>query len=347
MTILYNIEFYYNGEKIYITANEFKTMDFVLQMFCKKKNIDINAHYFLYNGDKVDRKLKVEQMINKADNLRSRLCILVSKIENPSPDINKILINSDDENRLIKDFRIFYQIEKKICVGLYGSVFTAKLRDTGEKRVISIIEKSNLKKNYLDDFEIKKHLNNILNEINIMKLLEGNNKENINTIKFYEYFNTKDEISVVKEFIDDDLDNILRTKKQPFNKEDIFDILIQLNKSFKIMHENKIVHRDIKLKNILVKYNTQDKNKYIIKLSGYGISKIITNINEKLSLIVGTPNYMAPEIFNKIGYDEKCDLWSLGISIYQLFFNEFPINKKSIQFKDCLKKTNDGELDDL
>ena len=56
---------------------------------------------------------------------------------------------------------------------------------------------------------------------------------------------------------------------------------------------------------------------------------------------------MAPEIFNKNGYDEKCDLWSLGISIYQLFFNEFPINKKSIQFKDCLKKTNDGELDDL
>ena len=122
MTILYNIEFYYNGEKIYITANEFKTMDFVLQMLYKKINIDINAHYFLYNGDKVDRKLKVEQMINKADNLRSRLCILVNKIENPSPDINKILINSDDENRLIKDFRIFYQIEKKLVLD-YMEVF--------------------------------------------------------------------------------------------------------------------------------------------------------------------------------------------------------------------------------
>jgi len=70
----------------------------------------------------------------------------------------------------------------------------------------------------------------------------------------------------------------------------------------------------------------------------------------------GTLLTMAPEILNEEGYNSKCDIWSLGIIIYQLYFKEYPYNGNSdISLlrkidkigQKCLKKTNDPKLDNL
>ena len=75
------------------------------------------------------------------------------------------------------------------------------------------------------------------------------------------------------------------------------------------MVENKIIHRDLKLDNILIKY--EDNNKYIIKLADYGISKRLNSLTEGYcDSYVGTLNYMATGIFKNERYNYKWDLWS-------------------------------------
>ena len=130
----------------------------------------------------------------------------------------------------------------------------------------------------------------------------------------------------------------------------------QLNNGLKIMKENKIIHRDLKLENILIKYEDENKKNYIIKLSDYGCSKRLDSLSKNYcNTNAGTLTYMAPEILNGKEYNYKCDLWSIGIIIYRLKFVKSPfsgITENAIinnikNFKNKLINTGNKELDDL
>ena len=131
--------------------------------------------------------------------------------------------------------------------------------------------------------------------------------------------------------------------------------MYQLNNAFKIMKENKIIHRDLKLENILIKY--KENNKYIIKLADYGSSKRLDSLSKNYcNSKVGTLIYMAPEILNGEKHNYKCDLWSIGVIIYRLKFVKSPfigstetaLIKNINNFNNNLiKETGNKELDDL
>lgn len=82
------------------------------------------------------------------------------------------------------------------------------------------------------------------------------------------------------------------------------------------LHENKIVHRDLKLANVLINDN------YDLKLADFGFSK--DNELGYMQSFCGTPYAMAPEILRMEQYDERCDTWSLGIMLYQLLYGKLP-----------------------
>ena len=109
--------------------------------------------------------------------------------------------------------------------------------------------------------EMKQYIDISKNEIKLMKIIAGKDKENINTVKYYEYFNTKNEFTIVMELCDNNITQLFEnTKKDEWlNIDVIYNILNQLNNSFKIMNENKICHRDLKLENILIKYKNKEK----------------------------------------------------------------------------------------
>ena len=125
------------------------------------------------------------------------------------------------------------------------------------------------------------------------------------------------------------------------------------------MKENRIVHRDLKPGNILIKYKNKNKNEFIVKLCDYGESKLVEKTKTLLKSHAGTEGYMAPEIIKITEgeyYNSECDLWSLGIIIYELFFGEIPykgINEVKILEnienlgKSAIKKTGNEKLDDL
>ena len=102
------------------------------------------------------------------------------------------------------------------------------------------------------------------------------------------------------------------------------------------MHKNNIIHRDLKLKNFLIKYTNEQKTEYIIKLCDYGIGKFLDEKNSTFSGMKGTTETIAPEIcLSKTQkYENSIDIFSLGIIFYQLSHylkhpfkeNEFDIN---------------------
>jgi len=246
------------------------------------------------------------------------------------------------DNNEIKneDYTQYYEIKDEIGRGQYGEIYKGINKKSGEIRAIKIIRTSN-----------DKYLNN---EINNMKICAN---ENDNSVKYYESFYHQGKLIIVMELCDNSLKKILDERKDGFTNEQIYNIMSQLNNTFKIMYRNNIIHRDIKLDNILIKYkdnNNNDSNiNFIVKLTDYGISKPLESTN---TTSMGTNETMAPEILEgKKHYNNKCDLWSIGIIIYQLYFKEYPYKGTQVAIhnqienlgKKILKKTNNEKLDNL
>ena len=257
------------------------------------------------------------------------------------------------------DFRNFYDNVEYIGKGGYGNVYKAIKKDTQEKRAIKVIDKKGIRNDFMNENfrqiseeEMKIYINKLIDEIKNMKIVEENNNEN--TVKSYECFDNEDEFCIVMELCDNNLTKIFAARKNPYTLEEIKVLLTQLNNSFKIMHENLLSHRDLKLDNILVKYG--NNNKPIWKLTDYGVSKQLASMSKNFSTKTGTLFFMAPEVLKGQKYKEKCDLWSLGIILYVLHFRDYPyrgekeltiVNQIEKNGQKNFKKSGNDDFDDL
>ncbi len=108
------------------------------------------------------------------------------------------------------------------------------------------------------------------------------------------------------------------------------------------MNERKIIHKNINPENILIKYEDENKNIFNIKLSGYRLSKILDAKYDD-DEIAGDQRYIAPEAENDKKLNNKSDLWSIGIMIYEMYFNQLPFTNNKLN----INKSGNVEFDDL
>ena len=176
-------------------------------------------------------------------------------------------------------------------------------------------------KEEIEEEDFKPEIEKFNREIENMKLCK-----NEYSVDIYDYYETEKEFIIIMELCDDTLfHELCRVPgNSGFKSKQIKQILNQLNEVFKIMNKNKISHRDIKLNNILVKYLDESHKKFKVLLSDYGISNRLLSLTGRFSTHAGNLLIMAPEILNDEQYNDKCDLWSLGINIYQLYTKKFP-----------------------
>ena len=119
-------------------------------------------------------------------------------------------------------------------------------------------------------------------------------------------------------------ENIYETK---FYSSILFEIISYLNK-------RKIIHRDIKPTNIMLSTNGY------LKLIDFGTSRKIKNYSET---VIGTPNFIAPEILLGKGYSFPCDYWSIGVCIFYIYFGTLPFGNKAIELIDIYKEIIEKE----
>ena len=215
-----------------------------------------------------------------------------------------------------------YIIEDLIGYGAFGKVY--RIHDINDINKLYALKQMK----FQDSDYLEKAIET---EILIMKKVE-----NKNSVKLYDAFDIDEFHYMILELCDGDLQGIKRDRSKankPFNELEVLLIISQLNDCFRKMREGKekIIHRDLKLANIMIKY---DKNVpvlgYMIKLSDFGLSKEL-NENELTTTTVGTPLTQAPEVLSKEKYDSKCDLWSIGVIIYELIFNKLPFTAQNKQ----------------
>ena len=104
------------------------------------------------------------------------------------------------------------------------------------------------------------------------------------------------------------------------------------------IHKKKIIHRDIKPANIMI-----DKKGYI-KIIDFGTAKILNNENEKTKTVIGSPNFISPEVLLGKGYSFSCDYWSIGICIYYIYYGILPFGNNSLEILDTYKEIIEKEV---
>lgn len=105
------------------------------------------------------------------------------------------------------------------------------------------------------------------------------------------------------------------------------------------MHKNKVVHRDLKPENLILAYKDND---YDLRIADFGLASFV-NDGELLKLRCGSPGYVAPEILEDIGYNEKADIFSAGVILYVLLTGR-PVFR-GLNMKEILIKNKQCEIE--
>jgi NIMA (never in mitosis gene a)-related kinase len=204
-----------------------------------------------------------------------------------------------------KDFKI----ERKVGEGSFGAVYKAVFLETGE-----IVAVKKLKVDTAD----RKNFESIIQEMRILCSIEH---KNIVSYKCSFWDERKTHLFIVMEFLGggDLSEKITKCKRSrstiPENK--IWSYLIQCLKGLKVLHDLKIIHRDIKSANCFLSEDLE-----IIKLGDMNVSKVARN--DLANTQVGTPLYLSPEIWRGEYYDYKTDIWSLGCLLYEMCTLNYP-----------------------
>jgi len=156
----------------------------------------------------------------------------------------------------------------------------------------------------------------IKNEIDIYEYLKHDN-----IVNQKEHFTCNDTQYLIFEFCENgDLSHLI-DKRKKLKEIEVQYYITQLIQALIHLHDRNIVHRDLKLGNIFL------TGKMELKLGDFGLAKKLSFRDEKISEMVGTPAYMAPEILENMGYSLEVDIWSLGVIMYYLIIGKLPFNK--------------------
>jgi serine/threonine protein kinase len=218
-----------------------------------------------------------------------------------------------------------YHIWSDIGRGSYATVKLATHKSTSQKCAIKIYRKKDL-----EDPALRK---NVMREIKILKKIDHDN-----IVKFYEEINGKNNLYIVMEYVKGiSLNNHVTAKAMKrLQENEACEIFTKIMTALLYCHSKNVVHRDIKLENVLLDLC------FNVKLIDFGFATCFAN-NKKALIFCGSPTYMAPEIIAKHEFfGPPVDIWAAGVLLFVLVTGAFPFNSKSE--KRVFEKITAGEF---
>lgn len=209
----------------------------------------------------------------------------------------KTVINSNDPTPLFK-------IIEKAGQGASGSVYLAELVIDNKKVAIKQM-----------DLNVQPRKELIINEILVMK-----DSQHKNIVNFLDsYLRHDNDLWLIMEYMEGgSLTEVIENNEFKLSEIQISIICRESLKGLQHLHKKHIIHRDIKSDNVLLDLKGN------VKITDFGFCAKLTDQRNKRATMVGTPYWMAPEVVKQKEYDEKVDVWSLGIMTIEMIEGEPP-----------------------
>ena len=210
----------------------------------------------------------------------------------------------------------FYKTERQIGQGQFGFVFVAT--DSRTRRSVALKHINKLQFSTSDDWRFLER------EVFIMRMLKH---ENI--IELLDVIDLRDELVLVLEMAPGGTlqDYVIKSPNQRLDERAAGLFFAQLVAALTYCHGKRVVHRDLKLENIML---SADKRK--VKLIDFGLSSTYQT-NQGLQTFCGSPMFVAPEVLEHKAYSgTKCDVWSCGIILYAMLSGRMPFSGNMEEF---------------
>ena len=228
-----------------------------------------------------------------------------TKLDNSHDDDNEEEIDAQHLN--IKLTFADFEPIKLLGRGSFGEVLLVRLKANKKVYAMKILNKKILK--------IKKQQTHTKTERDLMVKINSPFIVNIKSA-----FQDASKLYIVSEFMQggDMFFHLHDGKIVTFNNDKAKFYIMELVLALESLHKNNMVYRDLKPENILL------DAKGHVKLTDFGLSKILENEEDKAFTICGTPQYLAPEVIKKKGYDKAVDWWSLGCVMFEMLTGKIP-----------------------
>ena len=273
---------------------------------CNKENKKNNNDELHYEKKSPDNKLDLDSN-SKTNNASNKKNI-----------INYNEINNKTQNKLLKDAseidNLYFILEKISKNPISQNYKIQNKKNPSIFKTMKVLTKSTMEEN---DEELK-----IIQEIEILKGLKHEN-----VIEIEQCYSDEKFFYIISEYSDyGSLKDQFGIKKK-YSENQTKYILYQLLKAIKYLNQNNFIHTDIKPENILIseKILINKEELFKVKLIDFGNANSLQNPETQ-----NLPYYVAPEVIER-NFNEKCDIWSLGIIMFRLFYGYVPFKGNSFE----------------
>eukprot|EP00756_Hemistasia_phaeocysticola_P025547 Hpha_TRINITY_DN16011_c5_g10::TRINITY_DN16011_c5_g10_i1::g.119672::m.119672/K08857/NEK1_4_5; NIMA (never in mitosis gene a)-related kinase 1/4/5 len=213
-----------------------------------------------------------------------------------------------------------YRLVRQVGQGSFGAALLVQHRENGRHFIAKELNLAQMD---------SKERESVDTEVGLLRALK-----HPNIVRYEECLQAGGALYIVMEYADGgDLYERIKALQQPMPEDEALMLFAQICLAIKHLHDRRILHRDLKTKNIFL---TQLG---VVKLGDFGLATCLRHTWQVAQTLCGTPNYFSPELVRGQPYANKSDIWSLGCILYELLARSFAFSANTIP--DLMRKICD------
>ncbi|KAK8989079.1 hypothetical protein V6N11_030447 [Hibiscus sabdariffa] len=241
--------------------------------------------------------------VEKHSSLKSHAVYHVREIEQTGNKLNSNHVNIHGSGNDVQEIDTsLLKYESKLASSSYGDLYKGTL--CGQDVAIKVLRIENLNENLRKEFT---------QEVNIMRKIRHKN-----VVQFIGACMSPPSLCIVTEFMSGgSVYDLLHKQKYGFKLPFLLKVAVDVSKGMSYLHQNSIMHRDLKAANLLMDENG------VVKIADFGVARVQAQPGV-MTAETGTYRWMAPEVIEHKPYDHKADVFSFGVVLWELLTGKLP-----------------------